>query len=421
MSDTKLSKEITASPTQLMRLIENSVKIKRPLMIWGQPGIGKSDCVREVGKKLNRKVIDIRLLLMTETDLRGIPFKVTDEATGKEVVSWSVPEFLPMAERDEWLKNNNMQIESNAILFLDELTAAPPSVQKAALQLVLDRQIGEYKLPDDVAVIAGGNRQEDRTNASAMPSALANRFTHVTVEANVECWKEWGIKNGINPFVLAFVEQNPNCLNTFNARENYRTFATPRSWKYVSDFMNSAVDENFNPTINPADLSILIQGSVGAEVSQQFRAYMSVADRIPKITDILRGNHRPVIEKMEKTRSGSDSSIEFLLVVSLLSSVMSWQTKIGNTIGKGENAVEFTAKTWEEMVINSIEFVMGIDNYEGKNFISEDLRAIFARQLLIYDQNNNIGLAKILSSTKNNTIFKRMMSSVKDTVIGGMS
>ena len=99
-----------------------------PVMLWGAPGVGKSDMVGQVAVQHAVPVIDVRLSQMEPTDLRGIPFK------NDHKVEWAIPAMLP-----------DIDVHGEAgILFIDEITSAPPSVSAAAYQLILDRRLGEY-------------------------------------------------------------------------------------------------------------------------------------------------------------------------------------------------------------------------------------------------------------------------------------
>ena len=119
-----------------------------PVMLWGPPGVGKSQMVAQVADKNNVEVIDIRLSQMEPSDLRGIPFRENGS------VEWAVPAMLPNEERHG----------KSGILFLDEITSAAPSVSAAAYQLILDRRLGQYTVPDGWAIFAAGNRQGDTDN-----------------------------------------------------------------------------------------------------------------------------------------------------------------------------------------------------------------------------------------------------------------
>lgn len=141
-----------------------------PVMLWGPPGVGKSQIIAQIGERHDIPVIDIRLSQMEPSDLRGIPFRDHDQ------VEWAIPAMLPNTERHG----------NKGILFLDEITSAVPSVSAAAYQLILDRQLGEYKVPNGWAIFAAGNRQGDRGVTYTMPSPLANRFSHYDVDLNLD-------------------------------------------------------------------------------------------------------------------------------------------------------------------------------------------------------------------------------------------
>jgi len=149
-----------------------------PVMVWGPPGVGKSRIVADIAKARGVPLIDIRLSQMEPTDLRGIPFRREDR------VEWSVPAMLPDASRHG----------ASGILFLDEINAAPPTVSAAAYQLILDRRLGEYRVPEAWAIFAAGNRQGDRGVTYVMPAPLANRFTHYELVPHLDDWVAWAVE-----------------------------------------------------------------------------------------------------------------------------------------------------------------------------------------------------------------------------------
>ena len=157
----------TVTPNGAKKSIFRAFKKKRPLFIWGPPGIGKSEIVQQIGDSLEAPVIDIRLSLWEPTDIKGIPY--FDSNVGKMV--WASPAELPDAEFASKHKN--------VILFLDEMNSAAPAVQAAAYQLVLNRRVGQYVLPDNVLIVAAGNREADKGVVYRMPAPLANRFVHL--------------------------------------------------------------------------------------------------------------------------------------------------------------------------------------------------------------------------------------------------
>ena len=125
-----MSANRTVSPNEAKAAIRKCIKKQRPVFMWGPPGIGKSDIVKQIGEEQGREVIDVRLSLWEPTDIKGIPYFNPEEHT----MTWAPPAELPTDP------------ESTAILFLDELNSAAPATQAAAFQLVLNRRVGTYKL-----------------------------------------------------------------------------------------------------------------------------------------------------------------------------------------------------------------------------------------------------------------------------------
>ncbi len=237
-----------------------------PVMLWGAPGIGKSQLVTQVGIKHNAPVIDIRLSQMEPSDLRGIPFRVGD------LVEWAIPALLPDVERHG----------SSGILFLDEITSAPPSVSAAAYQLILDRRLGEYQVPDGWAIIAAGNRQGDRGVTYTMPAPLANRFSHFELEVHLDDWVAWAYKNAIDDKVIAFLRFRPELLFDFDPAHNPVAFPSPRSWEFAHRALQKFSDY-------PELLLGSLQACVGPAAGIELNAFVINLDNMPDLDAILRG------------------------------------------------------------------------------------------------------------------------------------
>jgi len=236
------------------------LSIKQPVFIWGPPGIGKSQVVRQTAACLNLKLVDIRAVLLDPVDLRGIP-RISQDGRSH----WCAPAFLPT--------------EGAGVLFLDELNAAPPLVQAACYQLVLDRKLGEYQLPDNWSVVAAGNREQDRAVSHRMPSALANRFIHIDFEVDTDQWLEWAQQSGISRQVRAFIRFRPSLLHDFDPKRETRAFASPRSWEFVSRLLES------NP--DPEMIHELVEGAVGKGAAAEFTGFMTLWDQLPAPSDII--------------------------------------------------------------------------------------------------------------------------------------
>ncbi|MDR3393377.1 MAG: MoxR family ATPase [Parasulfuritortus sp.] len=237
-----------------------------PVMLWGPPGVGKSQIIAGIAKKHGVPLIDVRLSQMEPTDLRGIPFRKGEN------VEWSVPAMLPNAERHG----------DKGILFLDEINAAPPTVSAAAYQLILDRKLGEYSIPDGWAIFAAGNRQGDRGVTYAMPAPLANRFTHFDVEAYLDDWISWALKHDIDERIMGFLRFRPDQLFSYDAAHNPVAFPSPRSWEYAHRALHKFGDR-------PDLLSDALQACVGQACGVELKAYIDNLENLPDIDAILNG------------------------------------------------------------------------------------------------------------------------------------
>jgi hypothetical protein len=245
-------------------------KTKRPVFLWGPPGIGKSEVVAGITEELGGHMIDLRLGQMEPTDLRGIPFFNKD----KGVMDWAPPIDLPDAE----LAAQYPII----VLFLDEMNSAAPSVQAAGYQLILNRRMGKYCLPDNVVIVAAGNRESDKGVTYRMPAPLANRFLHLEMRPDFESWQLWAVEHKIHKDVVGYLSFAKQDLFDFDPRSSSRSFATPRTWSFVSEFLQ---DED----ASAAELVDLVSGLVGEGLAVKFMAHRKVAGQMPKPEDILSG------------------------------------------------------------------------------------------------------------------------------------
>ena len=311
----------TVGPKGATKGIRTSFEAKRPIFLWGPPGIGKSDIIHQIGADLDAHVIDVRLSLWEPTDIKGIPY--FDSNTG--TMKWAPPIELPSAELAAQHKN--------IILFLDEMNSAAPSVQAAAYQLVLNRKVGTYKLPDNVLIVAAGNRETDKGVTYRMPAPLANRFLHLEMRVDFDDWSVWATDNRIHKDVVGFLTFSKKDLYDFDPKSASRAFATPRSWTFVSELLkNDSADEE--------TLADLISGTVGEGLAVKFMAHRKVAGKMPNPSDILNGK----VKKMES----KEISAMYSLTVSLCYEL--------------KDACDKKAKDWNDQVNYFFEFMM--NNFE---------------------------------------------------------
>jgi hypothetical protein len=255
------------STTNLYKNIDILLDTDTPLFIHGSPGIGKSYIVADVAEKKGLDLVDVRLSQMDPVDLRGVP-SIKDDQT-----VWMPPVFFP---KDE---------DSEGILFLDELNSAPPSVQAAIYQLVLNREMGEYKLPKGWRIICAGNRISDRGVVFRLPSPLVNRMVHLHVEARFDDFKLFALKENLHHFIIGFLGFRPDLLSSEPVikDDSNPAFATPRSYHMLSNILKKSNDINA--------ISSIIYGTIGYSAGIEFTSYVKVYEELPDIAAIYEGNY----------------------------------------------------------------------------------------------------------------------------------
>jgi hypothetical protein len=233
--------------SEAYKIVKTNINIKNPVMLWGPPGIGKSSLIHQIAKELSFNVIDLRLAQLEPTDLRGVP--MPNRETGR--ADWFLPSFWPTAADTATTRDvvdaegNVSKVEVRAgcgltgpgIIFLDEIEKAPVSVKNASLQLVLDRMVGSYKLPDDWTIVCAGNREEDGCFSQPLGSALSNRMCHLEIEPDIDAWAEWARENSVLEDVISFLHFKPELL--YKQTEEH-AFPTPRSWVMASNLIQTS-------------------------------------------------------------------------------------------------------------------------------------------------------------------------------------
>lgn len=268
-------------PSEVKVALTHLTQQQRPTFIWGPPGVGKSDVVRQTAADMNYELRDKRLSTMDPTMLQGFPVPDME----RRVMTWLQSEVLPPMT----VKKGKQDVpnETKGILFLDEMTHAAPAVQAAAFQLILDRRLGEYVLPKNWVVHAAGNRASDRTIAHAMPSALANRFVHIDFNVDVDDWLQWAAQNNVSQVTRGFLKFRPGLLHNFDAQSNPRAFPSPRSWRFVDDIFRQGL---------PATVEReLIAGTVGEAATGEYLNFANVYRDLPTLEEILMNPDKAVV------------------------------------------------------------------------------------------------------------------------------
>lgn len=280
--------------------VEACLDADSPVWLWGKPGVGKSEAIAQIAAQRRKAqlaalmakmsdgervtlgdvarasppVVDIRLSTFDPVDLRGLPAIING------LTKWLRPAIWPV--------DNAYGLET--ILFFDEMDRAAPAVANAALQIVLDRKIGEHVLPACVRIVAAGNGSTDRGTTTKIGKAQANRFTHLYVEADAESAAQHWNACGYDPALPAFIRfrgaptpasagqpAKPGLLET-EAAEGEHGFGSPRAWAECNKFM----------PLSDAQRHRLVAGRVGKAPAGEFEAFIRMFRSLPSIAEIVR-------------------------------------------------------------------------------------------------------------------------------------
>lgn len=329
-------------------LTVTAVKRKRPVFLWGPMGIGKSELVASIAESLNAPVIDMRMALLDPTDLRGIGFY--NPATN--TMDWASPVDLPSMEYAAQFEH--------VILFLDEMNSAPPAVQAAAYQLILNRRIGQYKLPDNVSIIAAGNRETDKGVTYRMPAPLANRFVHFEMRVDFDSWLNWAVTHNVHSDVVGYLSDHKVDLFDFTPTSSSRAFATPRSWTFVSEILREPLGEK--------QVMDVLSGTVGEGIAAKFNGHRKWSGQLPKASDILDGKEKDKLKVQE-------ISAQYTLIINLCYELKERFDQMGKT----------NSKKWHEAADNMFRYMM--DNLGTELIIMGARTAVLTYRLpLVYKQ-----------------------------------
>lgn len=245
--------------------------IKHAVLGLGAPGVGKSQVIKQIGERYGYKVIDLRLAQMSEVEIGGLIYPNENHTKTR----WLSPEILPDEERDG----------KHTILLLDEITSCSKRVQVAAYQLILDRRVGQYTLPEGTFVIALGNREDDDGVYIQLAGPLADRFEIHYIDVDFNGWKnDFAIKKGIHQSVIDYLTFKPTALHNQGTTDDSMVFATPRSWERVSDILK------FDDDITKPVICNKIIGNVGVSEGKQFIEFCRKHKKFVSVVDFIQGN-----------------------------------------------------------------------------------------------------------------------------------
>ncbi len=241
--------------------------------------------------------------------------------------------------------------EAEAVIALDEYNAAPESVQAASYQLILDRLLGEYEVPEKVIMLAMGNRETDKGIAYKMKTPVMNRFVHIEMKSDFDDWQKWALGACVNAEVVGFLSAFKKNLFDFEPSAAARGFPTPRSWTFVSDILNKNDDMNEEVALG------LIIGSVGQGAGMEFMGFRRLAADLPKAESILNGSLKDMAGRKV------DTALSYALTTTICYELKQRADDNRRKHGKEwNNSPE--RKRWLTEADNFLEFIM-------KNFAPE--------------------------------------------------
>jgi ATPase family associated with various cellular activities (AAA) len=291
--------------------VKTNITLQNPVMLWGPPGIGKSSLIHQIAKELELKVIDLRLAQLEPTDLRGVP--MPNRETGR--ADWYLPAFWPTAATENTTRKVKSKdgtsmvevkegccVDGPGIVFLDEIEKAPISVKNASLQLVLDRMVGSYKLPDDWTIVCAGNREEDGCFSQPLGAALSNRMCHLDIEPDIDAWGEWARANNVMEDVIAFLHFKTDLL--YKQTEEH-AFPTPRSWVMASNLIQTAKAQR--------DQKELMTSAVGRGAASEYAVWNAVYRNVDPESILEKGTIPEWKEKDASYRYAVALAVAFFL------------------------------------------------------------------------------------------------------------
>ena len=198
----------------LTQVLSLCIAARKPVLIKGAPGVGKSDIVSNAAIAAGAELVIFHPVVSDPTDFKGLPGIVNDCA-----------EFLPYGELRKLI-----EATGPTIAFFDDLGQAPMSVQAAAMQLLLAREINGHKISDFVTFVAATNRREDKAGVAGLLEPVKSRFaTIIQLDVDVDDWINWALAQNLPVEVIGFIKMRPELLHKFAASADLVNSPCPRT------------------------------------------------------------------------------------------------------------------------------------------------------------------------------------------------
>jgi len=253
-------------PSQAIPIIETAVRLRQPLLIVGEPGIGKTDIIKyAVLERLKQKLIISHPSISDPTDFKGLGFPNEDRTYAK---------FLPFGDLAALIN-----AKEPTVWFPDDMGQASTLVQAAMMQMFRERKIGDHSISPLVAMIGATNRTTDRAGVSGIIEPMKSRFLSIiNLEVDHGDWCNWAIDNGLPPVLIAFMRWNPKMLLDFKPTKQMTNSPSPRSAEHVGTIIENFPESTWFE---------LIEGAAGKGFAAEFIGYQKVWQRLPNVDALI--------------------------------------------------------------------------------------------------------------------------------------
>lgn len=254
---------LSVTHSGLAALLEKTIPAHYPVLIKGAPGIGKTETVLQVAKKLEADLFISHPAVEDVLNYKGLPALVNDHAT-----------FLPFGDLERLIVADKL-----TVCFIDDLGQAAPAVQAAAMQLILGRRVSDHKISDHVVFVAATNRKQDKAGVNGILEPVKSRH-HTIVELTVDNqeWLTWAVENNLSSVMISFIRWRPHMLFDFKPTQDITNSPCPRTIKNAADLYTLGLPKEIEYQV--------YAGAAGEGFAAEFCGFLDIYRDLPSLTMI---------------------------------------------------------------------------------------------------------------------------------------